>query len=160
MSVGHRGPIRGRGLSLTPFGMCRSTHPLSNSRSFCTYKTTSHLHIPQLLKVPQFQCFAPKSLVTLLASADARMQGRGSPLWQAFRPDDSGRSSVTEQPPCFQALTHSRNRQFVSSVSSAGYALPGRGGYPRPYIRPALQSFRSPMTTSVLMNKAKARSQG
>src|SRR5271170_5739047 len=90
--------------------------PACKSRSFCTYKTTSHLHIPQLLKVPQFQCFALKSLLTLLLSADARMQGRGSPLSQAFRPDDSGRSSVTEQPPCFQALTHSRNRQFVSSV--------------------------------------------
>src|SRR5271154_6620818 len=72
-----RRPIRGLRLSLTPFGMCRSTRPASNSRSFCTCKTTSHLHIPHLLKVPQFQRFAQKPHLTPLVCADARTPGGG-----------------------------------------------------------------------------------
>src|SRR5271168_2829170 len=51
-----------------------------NSRSFCTYKTASHLHIPQLLKVPQFQCLAPKPSLTLFVCADTQIGEGGPPL--------------------------------------------------------------------------------
>src|SRR5271156_3047124 len=53
--------------------------PACKSRSFCTYKTASHLHIPQLLKVPQFQDFASKPSLTRLVCADTQSGGEGAP---------------------------------------------------------------------------------
>src|SRR5271156_1271751 len=88
-----RRPIRGLRLSLTPFGMCRSTRPASNSRSFCTCKTTSHLHIPHLLKVPQFQRFAQKPHLTPLVCADARTPGGRKPYSTRSEPGVRHRGS-------------------------------------------------------------------
>src|SRR5271154_4389835 len=134
MSVHLSGPIRGRGLSLTPFGMCRSMHPPSNSRSFCTYKIASHLHIPQLLKVPQFQCFALKSHLTPLVCADARMRGAEGPLRQAFCSENSERSSVAAELSCFQAFTHSQSSAICILCIFSRLRTPrGRGVPPRPY---------------------------
>src|SRR5271168_1418937 len=73
-------PIRGPRLSLTTCGMCRSTPSPSKSRSFCTCKITSYLHIPHPLKVPQFQRFAQKQNLTPLACADTQMRGEGVSL--------------------------------------------------------------------------------
>src|SRR5271168_2782884 len=73
-------PIRRRQLSLTSFGMCRSTPPPSNSRSFCIYKTPSHLHIPHLLEVPHFQPFAPKPHLTSVVCADTQRPGEGASI--------------------------------------------------------------------------------
>src|SRR5271155_5829847 len=97
-------PIRGPRLSLTPFGMCRSTPSPSNSRSFCRYKTPSHLHISQLLKVPQFQRFAQKSCLTPLTCADTQMRGwGGASLYPA-----SLQIPPLQKLQCFQSFTHSQ----------------------------------------------------
>src|SRR5271170_2672518 len=135
-------PIRGPRLSLTSFGMCRSTRPSSNSRSFCTYKITSHLHIPQLLKVPQFQSLAPKSLLTPFVCADGRNRGGGGPRSDASRLDTN---PPYRKPLCFQSFTHS---QFPSPLFPADYALRGVGrGSPSPQTRmPA--NRRSPASLS------------
>src|SRR5271155_5454002 len=73
-------PIGRRQPSLTSFGMCRSTPPPSNSRSFCIYKTPSHLHIPHLLEVPHFQPFAPKPHLTSVVCADTQRPGEGASI--------------------------------------------------------------------------------
>src|SRR5271170_5009887 len=112
-------PIRGPRLSLTSFGMCRSTRPSSNPRSFCTYKITSHLHIPQLLKVPQFQSLALKSLLTPFVCADARNRGEGA---LAGTHPASIQIPPYRKPLCFQSFTHS---QFPSPLFPADYALRG-----------------------------------
>ena|SRR5208283_4233701 len=66
--------------SANSLGMCRSTSPSSNSRSFCTYKFTSHLHIPNVLKVSYFQSLGRKSHLTPAVCADPRLPGRGAIL--------------------------------------------------------------------------------
>ena len=113
------GPIRAPERSLTPFGMCRSTHPPFNSRSFCTYKTTSHLHIPHLLKVPQFQRLAQKQYLTPLSCADTRIGRGGTPC---------GHSGLTGGVPkllSFQWFTHS---QFPRPFIFSNLHTPGQGG--------------------------------
>src|SRR5271168_3983213 len=149
-------PIRGPRLSLTPFGMCRSTPSPSNSRSFCRYKTPSHLHISQLLKVPQFQRFAQKSCLTPLTCADTQMRGwGGASLYpaslQIHPPTETPMFSVAYTLPismsfCFQ--------QFTTSE--------GGGGVQRtrpPSVRQVTshQSHQSPVTESpVTESSAKA----
>ena len=59
------------------FAMCRSAASARNSFRFCTYKTASYLHIPQPLKVPQFQEFASKPSLTPLVCADTQSGGWG-----------------------------------------------------------------------------------
>src|SRR5271154_6164632 len=121
------GPIRGRGLSLTPFGMCRSTPSSSNSCSFCTYKITSHLHIPQLLKVPQFQRFAQESHLTSFVCADARI-GEGGPPRRNINAPPSPEVTVfsavsalpISTPLCFQQITNSGGRGGPQSRARLG----------------------------------------
>src|SRR5271156_2263755 len=111
-----RRPIRGLRLSLTPFGMCRSTRPASNSRSFCTCKTTSHLRIPHLLKVPQFQRFAQKSHLTPLVCADARTPGGRAETVQ--HPLGTRRSSLRVAIPQRRAC---RNRLGVTLLGRSSF---------------------------------------
>src|SRR5271168_4765756 len=80
-----------------------------NSRSFCTYKTASHLHIPQLLKVPQFQCLAPKPSLTLFVCADTQI-GEGGLPYGAAAPNPSLQALY------FQSFTHSQFATYVFSV--------------------------------------------
>ena|SRR5271154_479887 len=133
-------PIRGPRLSLTPFGMCRSTPSPSNSRSFCRYKTPSHLHISQLLKVPQFQRFAQKSCLTPLTCADTQMRGwGGASLYPA---------SLQIPPPYRNSNVFSRlhTPNFHVLLFSAVYKLRGgRGGTENtPAVSPA--GHQSPVT--------------
>src|SRR5271163_4624316 len=108
-------PIRGPRLSLTTCGMCRSAHDSRNSRSFCTCKITSLLHIPHALKVPQFQRFAQKSRLTPVVCADTRTRGEGvSPAEHQCRNPLTGSHCVFSrlhtpnlQPACFQRITNS-----------------------------------------------------
>src|SRR5271156_4179978 len=124
------GPIRGRGLSLTPFGMCRSTPSSSNSCSFCTYKITSHLHIPQLLKVPQFQRFAQESHLTSFVCADARI-GEGGPPRRNINAPPSPEVTVfsavyalpISTPLCFQQITNSGGRGGRNRAQGSGVLL-------------------------------------
>ncbi len=58
-----------------PFSLCRSATPSANPFRFCRSKTTSYLHILQLLKIPWIQWFVGKSRLTLFVSADPQMQG-------------------------------------------------------------------------------------
>src|SRR5271163_3597080 len=114
-------PIRGPRPSLTTCGMCRSAHHSRNSRSFCTYKIASHLHISQPLKVPQFQCFAPKSYLTSFVCADARM-GRGGP------PRRNANANPLVGSHCVFSRLHTPNLQpthFQQITHSGGW-----GGYP------------------------------
>src|SRR5271168_144660 len=87
-------PVCEAQLLLNSFAMCTYTPSCwtgpRNSFRFCTYKTASHLHIPQLLKVPQFQSFAPNPHVTLFVCADPQM-GEGVPP----RPTQCARPLIT-----------------------------------------------------------------
>src|SRR5208282_4152429 len=58
-----------------PFGMCRCGLLFANPFRFCTCKNTSHLHIPQQLKVSCFQRFPRFWGLTPVVSAHLRMQG-------------------------------------------------------------------------------------
>src|SRR5208282_6003719 len=73
ISMEYSGPIRAAcGESLSNFcSMCRSTLGAVNVFSFCRSKITSHLFIPQQLKIACFQGFARLRGLTSFASAVA-----------------------------------------------------------------------------------------
>src|SRR5271167_3604013 len=86
-------PIRREQAFANPCAICTSAPPSPNSCIFCTYKIASHLHIPQLLKVPQFQYFASKPSLTPLICAHPQMGGGGegtSPLCPGFQTPPRG----------------------------------------------------------------------
>src|SRR5271168_4081741 len=125
----------------------RASARARKSRSFCTYKITSHLHIPHPLKVPQFQRLAPKSRLTPLACADTRMGGGGLPGGTPMRKPLTGSYCVFSRlhtpnlhPAYFQQVTR----------SGGGWGVQGcpRPYSPRPYIRTHSHLFVHPMTMS------------
>src|SRR5271168_483867 len=137
----------------------RASARARKSRSFCTYKITSHLHIPHPLKVPQFQRLAPKSRLTPLACADTRMGGGGLPGGTPMRNPLTGSYCVFSrlhtpnlQPAYFQQVTH--------SGGGWGYRGAHNRTAPGPTYAPHSHLFVHPMTIATLMNKAKARTQG
>ena len=83
-------PTRSRA-ALNSFGMYRSKLSRSNSRSFCTYKITSYLHILRALKVPCFQGLARFPCLTPASSAHPGNIGGACPLKPSPRGAKEGR---------------------------------------------------------------------
>jgi len=102
------------------FGIRTSAAPSSKPRSFCTYKTASYLHIPQLLKAVYFQVLTVKMSLTLLECADAKRGGRAAPMFDGKR----------AAPSCPSLARHSgvEGRLVSPRQSPACLPKPGVGG--------------------------------
>src|SRR5271156_2610538 len=86
-------PIRSLRVELGPnsFIICTYAAQRCKSRSFCTYKTTSHLHIPNLLKAAYFQSLPQKTDLTPFRMCRSTNAGVGGiPMIDSKRVAPSG----------------------------------------------------------------------
>src|SRR5208282_471871 len=123
-------PIRREQALANPCAICTSAPPSPNSCIFCTYKIASHLHIPQLLKVPHFQYFASNLVLTpsICAHPPRRGGGEGTSWYGpgASLTDWTGGIPDTVEPvasACRTGTCHGKravlwNRSFDSSLST------------------------------------------
>jgi hypothetical protein len=177
--MGNTSPICGVQLSPNPFAMCRYNAPAGNSFRFRRYKTASHLHISQLLKLAHFQPPARISDLTPLLCADT--ESRGYPPAQTaagaaerdpfltpsklatrlVRPDPSGPATLfaRSKPMHVQSLPHSPLLRRIATVFvSCVCALfkKKQGGYPPSTVRkpadanpPRLSAWRAPISRPI-----------